>query len=211
MDKLKDSLLSKVEPAIAKIGELTKLQRYIVFCGTILLIVFAYGYFFYLPKQEVISGLNEKYEKLAKDLESTKKKASQLKSYQKKMKEAEVQFQIVQRTLPEKKEIPSLLTAISQAGRDSGLEFLLFQPKKEIKKEFYAEIPVAMKVKGDFHNVALFFDKVGNMSRIVNIRNIQIGGGKSLSTSCTAVTYRFIEISEKKSKKKGKKKKRKRR
>jgi len=97
MDKLKDSLLSKIEPAIAKIGELTKLQRYIVFCGTILLIVFAYGYFFYLPKQEVINGLNEKYEKLAKDLESTKKKASQLKSYQKKMKEG--QKRIVDRSV----------------------------------------------------------------------------------------------------------------
>ena len=211
MDKLKDLFLTKIEPAISKVGELTKLQRYVVFCGTLLVIVFVYGYFFYLPKQEVISGLSKKYEELVKELDATKKKASQLKSYQKKMKEAEVQFQIVQKTLPEKKEIPSLLTAISQAGRDSGLEFLLFQPKKEIKKEFYAEIPVAMKVKGNYHNVALFFDKVSNLSRIVNIRNIKIGGGKSLNTSCTAVTYRFIEMSEKKSKKKGKKKKRKRR
>jgi len=184
MDKLKDSLLSKIEPVIAKIGELTKTQRYVVFCGTILVIVVAYGYFFYMPKQEVISELNKKYEKLAEDLKATKKKASQLPIYQKKMKEAEVQFQIVQRTLPEKSEIPSLLTAISQAGRDSGLEFLLFQPKKEIRKEFYAEIPVAMKVRGDYHNVALFFDKVANLSRIVNIRNINIGGGKSLNTSC---------------------------
>jgi type IV pilus assembly protein PilO len=98
--------------------------------------------------------------------------------------------------LPEKKEIPSLLTAISRAGRDVGLEFLLFQPGAEVPKEFYAEIPVSINVVGPYQNIALFFDKVARLFRVVNINDIAMGSKGStrdLNTTCTAITYRFIE------------------
>ena len=76
------------------------------------------------------------------------------------MEEAEVQFKTAMKALPEKEEIPSLLTSISRSGQDVGLEFLLFEPKNEVRKEFYAEIPVAMHVIGGYHDLAIFFDKV---------------------------------------------------
>jgi type IV pilus assembly protein PilO len=88
------------------------------------------------------------------------------------------------------------LTSVSKSGQEVGLEFLLFEPKAESKREFYAEIPVAMSIRGDYHNLATFFDKVARLSRIVNINNITINRGKDirdLSTSCTAVTYKFVE------------------
>jgi type IV pilus assembly protein PilO len=112
------------------------------------------------------------------------------------MKAAEEQFEIAKMALPEKEEIPSLLASISQSGKDSGLEFLLFQPKPEVKKDFFAEIPVAISVSGGYHNVAMFFDKVANLSRIVNINNIALKpqkNGEELVTNCTAVTYKFVE------------------
>ncbi|MBW1820266.1 MAG: type 4a pilus biogenesis protein PilO, partial [Deltaproteobacteria bacterium] len=120
--------------------------------------------------------------------------------------------------LPEKEEIPSLISAISASGQESGLEFLLFQPKGEKRKDFYAEIPVSIQVTGNFHNIVLFFDKVARLSRIVNIRDIKISRAKGksktsdsskLSTSCTAVTYKFVEpvSKKKKPKKKGRKRK----
>jgi type IV pilus assembly protein PilO len=108
------------------------------------------------------------------------------------------------RALPEKEEIPTLLTGISKAGKDSGLNFVLFQPKPDVEKEFYAEIPVAMKVRGDYHGVATFFESVAGLNRIVNIRDITITPDKdssNLSTTCTAVTYKFIEPSKKPAKK----------
>jgi type IV pilus assembly protein PilO len=128
------------------------------------------------------------------------------------MENAEDQFKIVKRALPENEEIPSLLASISQSGMDSGLEFFLFQPQNEIKKDFYAEIPVSISVTGRYQEVARFFDKVGNLPRIVNMRNISIDpndGGQLLSTKCTAVTYKFIESSpnKRKTNKKNKKKK----
>jgi type IV pilus assembly protein PilO len=108
-----------------------------------------------------------------------------------------------------------LLTSISDSGQRVGLEFLLFEPKPESPKEFYAEIPVAMSIKADYHNLATFFDQVARLSRIVNIRDIRMGrakgdSGQELSTSCTAVTYKFIETPPKKKKSKSKKKKKKR-
>ena len=124
-----------------------------------------------------------------------------------------MQFKSAMKALPEKEEIPSLLTSISRSGQDVGLEFLEFTPKAEVRKEFYAEIPVSIKVQGGYHDLAIFFDKVARLSRIVNIKNISMGrgkGGQELNTSCTAVTYKFIEPAPKKpGKKKKKKKKRK--
>ncbi|MCK7510702.1 MAG: type 4a pilus biogenesis protein PilO [Desulfobacterales bacterium] len=75
---------------------------------------------------------------------------------------------------------PSLLTNVSKSGQEVGLEFLLFEPKAETKQEFYAEIPVAMNIRGDYHNLAVFFDKVARLSRIVNINNITINRGKDI-------------------------------
>jgi type IV pilus assembly protein PilO len=109
------------------------------------------------------------------------------------------------------------LSGISEAGKDAGLEFVLFEPKNEKRKEFYAEIPVDIDVTGNYHQVATFFDKVANLPRIVNIRNIKmvptkgnLGGGKALKTTCQAVTYKFIENSgNKKAKNDGRKGRRK--
>ena len=149
---------------------------------------------------------------MEKKLVVAKKNAANLKKFEKKMEEAEVQFKTAMKALPEKEEIPSLLTSISRSGQDVGLEFLEFTPKAEVRKEFYAEIPVSIKVNGGYHDLAIFFDKVARLSRIVNIKNINIGPGKdtqSLNTSCTAVTYKFVEPAPKKPSKKKKKKKKK--
>lgn len=211
MDNLKDSFHTKIEPLIAKIGELTKVQRYLIYCGTIFVLVAVYAYTLYWPKQEKISALNDQYNKLTQELQATQKKARLLPGLKKKMEEAKVQFQIVKKTLPEKEDIPSLLTSISQAGRDSGLDFLLFKPNKEVHKGFYAEIPVSINVTGNYHHLAMFFDKVAALSRIVNIQDIKIASGKGadLNISCKAVTYRFVDES-KIPKKKTKKRKRRR-
>ena len=102
------------------------------------------------------------------------------------------------------------MSSVSQSGRDAGLDFLLFQPEPEKNQDFYAEIPVSMKVAGNYHNVALFFDKVARLSRIVNIDDIKMTstkGNTDLITSCKAVTYRFVETKPEKASSSKKKKK----
>jgi type IV pilus assembly protein PilO len=202
--------LDAFEPFIDKIEKLSKLYRILISAGTFLVFIGVAVFLFYMPKYETIANLEKELAKLDKELQTAKSNAKDLKKFQQKMKDAEEQFKIVMKSLPEKEEIPSLLTSISDSGKDSGLEFLLFQPKKEIPKEFYAEIPVAMKVTGKFHNIAIFFDRVARLSRVVNIRNISMKpakGNLSLTTSCTAVTYKFIENKPAPKKKKSKKKK----
>lgn len=101
--------------------------------------------------------------------------------------------------LPNQREIPGLLRNISHLGRKNGLEFQLFHPLPEVRRDFYAEVPVEIVVTGTYHEVALFFDRVGKLPRIVNIRNVQMSkpaersGRIILTTQGEAVTYRFIE------------------
>ena len=218
----KKGLGKSIEPFLAKVENLSKVQRILISSVFFILMLGIFIYFFYWPKFEKIASLKTNLTKLEQKLKTAKRNAADLKKFQAKMKEAEAQFNMAMKKLPEKEEIPSLLTAISDSGQAGGLDFLLFEPKAEKKKEFYAEIPVAMSLRGDYHNLAIFFDQVARLNRIVNIENIQMrlakGKGKGASTreltaKCTAVTYKFIDeappkVSDKK-KKRPKRKKRK--
>jgi type IV pilus assembly protein PilO len=212
MKKIDFSKISKItDPlfkAMDKIGKLSKLYRLLISLGIIVLFAGPIVYFSYLPKMEKIDKLNKEYEELDLKLTQFKAKARNLRVVQQQFKDAENELKIVMKALPEKKEIPTLLASISSSGQDSGLEFTLFEPKPENDKDFYAEIPVSVKVSGSYHNVATFFDKVSRLPRIVNIDNISITAQKdtekealSLAASCTAITYRFIEKKSEKGKK----------
>jgi type IV pilus assembly protein PilO len=206
MDTVELSSPSKLEAFFENIEKLSKVQRILISVGVFVLIIGAFVYLLYMPKFSDIDRLDKKLETLEKKLASAKRNAASLKKFQAKMKEAEAQFKAAMSALPEKEEIPSLLTHISKSGHDVGLDFLLFEPKPEIRKEFYAEIPVAINVKGGYHDMAMFFDRVSRLSRIVNVKNITMGRekeGEDLNTVCTAVTYKFVEPPPKeKSKKK---------
>jgi type IV pilus assembly protein PilO len=184
---------------LEKIEKLVLWQRVAIVAGLLSLLCGASVWFLFLPKYEQIASMEQRLQGLEKKLATAKINAAELGKFQAKMQEAEAQFKIAMSALPEKEEIPSLLTSVSKSGQEVGLEFLLFEPKAESRREFYAEIPVAMNIRGDYHNLAIFFDKVARLSRIVNINNVTINRGKDLkdtkdlSTSCTAVTYKFVE------------------
>ncbi|MBI5578336.1 MAG: type 4a pilus biogenesis protein PilO [Deltaproteobacteria bacterium] len=182
---------------LEKLQKLVLWQRVAILAGLVVLLVGAAVWFQFLPQYEEISTLDEKLQGLEKKLATAKVNAAELGKFQAKMQEAEAQFKIAMRALPENQEIPSLLTSISKSGQEVGLEFLLFEPKPETRREFYAEIPVAMSLRGDYHNLAIFFDKVARLSRIVNINNISVTpatkDGRELNTACFAVTYKFVE------------------
>ena len=104
--------------------------------------------------------------------------------------------------LPQKKEIPSLLTNISALGTNSGLNMAKFSPGGERRKEFYAEIPISLSLRGPYHNIGNFLYEVSKLDRIISATNISLGGGKMergellLSSSINLITYRFLEESE---------------
>ncbi len=192
----------KLAPLFESIEKLTKPQRIGIYIGVMVVIIGLSVWLLFWPKYDLIDGLGKQLKMAQLELDKAKKNAEELNDWRNKMKQKETQYKTVMRALPEKEEIPSLIAGISQAGRDAGLEFLLFQPKPENQKDFYAEIPVDIDVSGTYHQVAVFFDKVSSLRRIVNIRNIKMtsqgqkDSGGELKTVCQAVTYKFIESSQ---------------
>lgn len=169
--------------------------RVLIFLGTIALLTALFVYFMYLPKAEEIERTNREIATLKQRLNKARIRAKNLKRFEQEYAQVDAQFQEALKLLPNEKEIPSLLRNITQLGSDSALEFRLFSPRKERPGDFYMEIPVTLEVSGSYHNVAVFFDKVGQMERIVNILNVHMRPIKprstTLITKCDAVTYRF--------------------
>lgn len=169
--------------------------RIVIFFGTIILLAVAFTYFFYLPKTAEITKTENKNEELEQRLNLAKNRAKKLKQFEEDFAQVNTQFKEALKLLPDSKEIPSLLSSISQLGTDSALTVNRFDPQNERSQDFYMEIPVSLEVRGPYHNVAVFFDKVGRMERIVNILNVSMkpiqDRSSALVTTCDAVTYRF--------------------
>lgn len=178
-----------------KIEKISMPIRIAIFLGTIVLLAGLFIWFFYLPKSEEIAQTRAEIATLQQKLNQAIVRAKALKKFEEEYAEVDAQFQEALKLLPNTKEIPSLLKSITQLGTDSQLEFLLFSPQRERPQDFFVEIPVSIEVSGTYHNVAVFFDKVGQMERIVNILNVTMTPQKdrstTLTTRCDAVTYRF--------------------
>ena len=204
--------LKFLDPVFTQLEKLALWHKVLICVLVFGLIIGGYVFLFFLPKNAEASKLGGQLDKLSKELKVARQNAGQLKKFRAEMKKAQNDFNKAKKALPEKQDIPELLSSISRSGQEAGLEFRLFQPRGESVKDFYAEIPVSMKVAGNFHNVVIFFDQITGLSRIVNIKNITIAvpkdGGK-LTANSTAVTYRFVDKPPPKKKPTGKKKKRK--
>jgi type IV pilus assembly protein PilO len=127
------------------------------------------------------------------------------------MAEMEKRFGALLLKLPSKTEIAELLVDVSRVGLDAGLEFELFKPGNEVPRDFYAEFPINLRVKGSYHQLGNFVSGVAALPRIVTIHDLSMKKGKEdgeLTMTATANTYRYLDKSETKSKKKNKKKRR---
>jgi type IV pilus assembly protein PilO len=177
-------------------------RRVLVYGFLTLLLIILYYFFFHLPGSALIVEKQTKIETLEEEkvkLLATLKGREGLKA---EIQKIEAQFQEVTKQLPESKEIPDLLRQVSNMGRDSGLEITLFRQQGENIKELYADVPVEMAVRGGYHQLALFFEKVRQLDRIVNISDIgmknpqMLEGRLQVEASFAATTYRFLTAEE---------------
>lgn len=168
--------------------------------GIILLPLVIFYFSYYQQKAEKIQNLNQQKVSLNKQIQTVKLKAANLAKFEKELKEAEIQFLETAALLPKEKEIPKLLKDISALGRNAGLDFLTFKPLADIPRDFYAEIPVKINVRGPYHNMGYFFDQVSKLTRIVSVTNVKMsspkkeGGEMLLNSDCQLVTYRFTNV-----------------
>jgi len=128
-------------------------------------------------------------------------KAANFDAYKAQLKEMEKSFGAMLRQLPGKTEVPSLLVDISQTGLAAGLDEKLFQPAAEVKREFYAELPIKIRLTGSYHELGNFVSGIAALPRIVTLHDIQIKPAEKdsyddLVLDVTAKTYRYLEDDE---------------
>jgi type IV pilus assembly protein PilO len=147
-------------------------------------------------------GLKVELTKLQNEIEEKTKVVANLPRLQKEYDQLNLELAQALTELPNSKEIPSLLTSITTLGKNAGLDFLVFKPKSEVAKDFYAEVPVDIVVAGSFFSVANFFAAVSNLPRIVNISNVAFADIKTVNNrimtkvNCLATTFRFLDKKE---------------
>jgi type IV pilus assembly protein PilO len=188
---------------LERLLELPPRQRVLLLVGGVAFLFFLYAYFLYWPRNALIAeretqrdqAREERTRKaaLVANLDATRAAVAQL--------DGDLRKAVAE--LPDTKEIPDLLSNISSLGRESGLEIIQFKQRPERFEEFYAAVPVDILVRGTYYQVAAFFEKVGQMARIVNVSDVSIksppqlrGDTVNVDTSCAAVTFRFLDEAE---------------
>ncbi len=160
------------------------------------------GYFLLTtPKLEELQKVEKEESTLKATFDEKAAKAANLDAYKQQLDEMRQSFGALLRQLPNKTEIETLLTDISQTGISSGLEIDLFKPEGLVPKDFYAEYPIKLKVTGRYHQFAQFVSGVAALPRIVTLQNIEIEpankeSGVKLSMELTAVTYQYLDEDE---------------
>jgi type IV pilus assembly protein PilO len=194
---------------VEKVLNLPASQRMFIVVLVMVALAAGFYYLFYQAQLEQHSRLVERRNSAQVLLQKNQKIANNLAVYRAEYEKMQVRLSDALGELPLKKEIPNLLTSIGDLAREKGLEVLRFKPLAEKIKDFYAEVPVRLKLAGSYHQAAAFFDAVSKMERIVNIQGLTLGGAKTvkgkttLTVDCSAITFRFVENSTKPKGKKG--------
>lgn len=190
----------------SNIGEwpgLIKAILILLLCGLII----AGGYFFLVEDQyKKLDKVERTEQDLRQDFENKQAKAANLDAYRAQLAEMQETFGAMLRQLPNKTEVAALLVDVSQTGLAAGLEFELFQPQNEQPKEFYAELPIKLRVNGGYHEFGEFVSGLAALPRIVTIGDVAItqarkgrkggAGGGQLVMEATAKTYRYLDDEE---------------
>ncbi len=159
-------------------------------------------YFFVWDEQRPeLQQRQDEEQALRQEFHTKHAKAVNLELYKQQLKDIERSFGALLRQLPGKTEVPNLLVDISQTGLSSGLEEKLFQPQQEVKKDFYAELPIKIRLTGSYHQFGQFVSGIAALPRIVTLHDIDIRSDNKdaydqLSLELTAKTYRYLDEDE---------------
>jgi type IV pilus assembly protein PilO len=186
------------------IGEWPNIAKAVVvllLCGSV-----AGAWYYYDTKDQLVrlEGVERKETELRRTFESKQQKAANLDAYRQQLEEMKESFGAMLRQLPDKTEVAALLVDVSQTGLAAGLEFELFQPAGEELKDFYAELPIQVRVTGKYHEFGRFISGLAALPRIVTIHDVDIGprtqgraaGGEDaeqLVLKATVKTYRYLD------------------
>ena len=174
------------------------------FVGLFFTITIGSGFFFLVFEEQMprLERAQQEEKELRASFEKKQKKAANFNAYKEQLAEIKRSFGTMLRQLPGKTEIPNLLVDISQTGLAAGLQEELFQPSSEVRKDFYAEKPIKMRLTGSYHEFGRFVSDIAALPRIVTLHDIQItpaqadGLDDELVLRVTAKTYRYLDDNE---------------
>ena len=185
--------LSELE--FSNIGEwpsIAKAALIIVLCGALI----GAAYYFHVQEQYKTLDRHRNTEiQLKKEFETKQAKVVNLEVYKEQLEEMKLAFGAMLRQLPDKSEVADLLVDVSQTGLAAGLEFELFQPAGEVPKDFYVELPINIRVLGNYHEFGEFVSGLAALPRILTIHNIRIErrrDSRNLVMHAVAKTYRYV-------------------
>ncbi|MFM7144097.1 MAG: type 4a pilus biogenesis protein PilO [Alphaproteobacteria bacterium] len=192
----------KLNRAWEFLDELEPRQRIAIAVGIPLLLGVAYWFFVVNPRVLRASGQRFLFDELLEERNRKVSETARLGERKRQVDDLDTQLRLAVTRLPDQKEIPDLLSSISNLARDSGLDILAFRQKPETYQDFYAEVPVDMVVRGTFPQLTGFVDDVGRLDRIVNVSDITIKEPKVqdelivLQASLQITTFRFLSDEE---------------
>ncbi len=168
----------------------------------LLAVVFLDWSYWYGPKARDLAELQSQATQKRVELESKRSKTNARAQAERELRDLTAELKRAEARLPDQREIADLLSSVAASGRAAGLDITLFRQKPEIYHDFHAEVPVEMQMRGTYHDVALFLDRVKRLDRIVNVTDIQLkkprieGDRVVLDAACTATTFRFLDEAE---------------
>ena len=163
--------------------------------------VLSFGIYMFVVKTDmpVLERAEREEQDLRATFEARQRKAANFDAYREQLAEIERSFGTMLRQLPGRTEVPNLLVDISQTGLAAGLEEKLFQPLGEIQRDFYAELPIRIRLTGSYHELGSFVSGIAALPRIVTLHDISIAPAErdaafdELTLDVTAKTYRYLE------------------
>ena len=175
--------------------------RIAVLLGIFVLIVFGGWWFWWSEQLDTLAQRQQNELKLKEEFVSKKTQAVNLDLYVQQLNEIDRSFGALLKQLPHKSEVESLLVEINQSGMGRGLQFELFKPGPEVVKDFYAELPINVRLTGNYHDFGAFAGDIGKLSRIVTLNNISIVPNQqakdgTLVMDAVTKTFRYLDEEE---------------
>lgn len=180
------------------IGNWPRYPRIAALLGLLLALLLAGWWFDWSPQLEELDAKQKQEATLKDEFLSKKKQSVNLDEYRKQLAEIDRSFGTLLKQLPNKEGMESLLIDINQAGLGRGLQFELFKPGSETVRDFYAELPIQLRVTGSYHDLGQFAGDVAKLSRIVTLTELSLSAGQGgiLNLDAVATTYRYLDAEE---------------
>lgn len=183
------------------IANLSPARKFLVVLVIVLLIFGLYWQLVYKGKARTINRLRSDLSNKQAKLNENEAIARNLPRFKKEVEKLNQRLGKVVQELPNSREIPNLLETINNLGAINGLEVIYIKPQNDVDRGFYAEVPIAIKVRGGYHEMGLFLDAMSRLSRIINVSDITMGNAREdkrsgviiLDISALATTYRYVE------------------